>query len=187
MICFHNKSFILRTFLKCCYNLDTLHLFWHFLRLKHCHAVRLKLYTLPVATSQPQSNRMATQHIHCDYDWTDFQKTRFPTVQGITRTFSVYKASRQWVFALHVQFNKLMQPPFGLFSYTETGMGTGPSRGRFTLDYTMATVVLCTQFNLHRDGDRSLFLNGYCTHFKDTALSLDKGSVSASVYVNEPL
>ena len=81
----------------------------------------------------------------------------------------------------------------GLFTYTETGMGFGAlSRGIYPrlihgYSYTVQKV-----HTAHKRGqipvprDRSVPLNGYCSHFWDRALSPSPGeaSVPVSVYVN---
>ena len=65
----------------------------------------------------------------------------------------------------------------GLFTYTVTHIGMGPSSRVNPPDCTMATVVLCRKFTLHKNRPPSL--NTYCTHFQDRDPSLDR-----SVYVN---
>ena len=62
-------------------------------------------------------------------------------------------------------------------------MGAEPSPMGNPPDCTMTTVVPCRKFTLHRNGDRSLSLNGYSIHFRDRAPPLNRDSL----YVNEPL
>ena len=69
----------------------------------------------------------------------------------------------------------------GLLTYKETETDTVSSPSGNPPDCTR--VVLCRMFTLQKDGDRSLSLNDYCSHFSDRAPSMDRGSI----YVNEYL
>ena len=71
----------------------------------------------------------------------------------------------------------------GSFTYTDMGTGSDPSPGAFSLEWSMATVILHRKFTLDQNKDRYLSLIGYCIHFWDRPPS--PGEVS--VYVNEPL
>ena len=72
-------------------------------------------------------------------------------------------------------FSLSILPCNGLFTHRETDTGLDPYREGFPLDWLMDT-MLCYEeiFTLHTKGDRSLSLNGYYSHFWDSAPSMDR-------------